>query len=136
MKDFAENLLALHIPNKTAYTKKYEDILSELELEKNNSEVNKQEMSQGEVVSTAEIPKKEAIRKDNNDLIKELKAFRLHQSREQNVKPYYIFSDNQMLDLIDKMPSDSSELQSVSGFGAIKANKYGARILEILKKYR
>lgn len=43
-----------------------------------------------------------------------------------------IFNDAQMMDLIEKNPQDKEELQQVSGFGAVKAEKYGDAIIEIL----
>ena len=67
-------------------------------------------------------------------LIAELKAFRLERSGQEQVKPYYIFNDAQMEDLIKKNPKDKEELCQVSGFGKVKAEKYGDEILEILRK--
>ena len=68
-----------------------------------------------------------------NRLISDLKVFRLKKSREENIKPYYIFNDAQMMDLISKMPDSKEELLNVAGFGQAKVNKYGDAILEILK---
>ena len=67
-------------------------------------------------------------------LIAELKAFRLERSRQEKVKPYFIFNDAQMTDLIEKNPKDKEGLCQVSGFGPVKAEKYGEEILRILKK--
>jgi superfamily II DNA helicase RecQ len=63
------------------------------------------------------------------------KAYRLDKSREEKIKPYFIYNDNQLKDLIAKMPRNKEELQTVSGFGEVKANKYGDDILKIIKKY-
>lgn len=52
-------------------------------------------------------------------------------SREDKVKPYYIFSNKQMDALIEKNPSTKSELKEVKGFGDVKVAKYGDDILEI-----
>ncbi|WP_162800392.1 HRDC domain-containing protein [Acetobacterium bakii] len=71
---------------------------------------------------------------DNKEtLIKQLKAYRLEKSREENIKAYCVFSNKQMLDLIDKMPKSRDELLGVSGFGPVKAEKYGDVIIELLK---
>jgi superfamily II DNA helicase RecQ len=72
---------------------------------------------------------------NHEDLITNLKSFRLQKSREENIKPYYIFNDKQMMDLIDRMPHCKDELQKVSGFGLVKAEKYGDSILHILHKH-
>lgn len=68
-------------------------------------------------------------------LFKELKNYRLRKSREENIKPYYIYNNLQLKDLIVKMPKTIEELQLVDGFGEWKAKKYGCDILEILNKY-
>ena len=71
---------------------------------------------------------------DKEKLIAELKTFRLERSRQEKVKPYFIFNDAQMLDLIEKNPKDKEQLCQVSGFGPVKAEKYGDGILEILRE--
>lgn len=96
-------------PSKSDYSKRYEDLLKETTL----SNVT-----------------------DFDGLTKELKSFRLQQSRAQNIKPYYIFNDAQMNDLIQKFPCTKEDLLHVAGFGAVKVEKYGDTILEILAKYR
>lgn len=68
-------------------------------------------------------------------LFNELKNYRLRKCREENIKPYYIYNNLQLKDLIAKMPKTIEELQLVDGFGEWKAKKYGCDILEILNKY-
>lgn len=46
-----------------------------------------------------------------------------------------MYNDNQLRDLILKMSKNNMELQTVSGFGEVKANKYGEDILRIVAKY-
>ena len=46
--------------------------------------------------------------------------YRLNKSREENIKPYYIYNDNQLKDLILKMPKNKEELKLVYGFGEKK----------------
>lgn len=41
------------------------------------------------------------------------------------IKPYLIYNNNQLKDLILKMPKNKDELKLVAGFGEIKVNKYG-----------
>lgn len=71
---------------------------------------------------------------EETDLFKELKLYRLNKSREANIKPYYIYSDNQIRDLISKMPKNRGELHCVPGFDGAKGNKYGNDILEIIRR--
>ncbi len=70
------------------------------------------------------------------EVFKALKAYRLHKSREEKIKPYMIFSDRQLKDLLTKMPKSKDALQTVYGFGVVKADKYGADILKIVQEYQ
>ena len=72
---------------------------------------------------------------EETELFKELKEYRLRKSREENIKPYFIYNNSQLKKLIVKMPKTIQELQLVDGFGELKAKKYGCDILEILNKY-
>lgn len=71
---------------------------------------------------------------DNEKLIKNLKEFRLQMSRAENTKPYIIFSDKQMFNLLEKMPKTKEEIKEVSGFGEVKVEKYGDMILKIINE--
>lgn len=124
LKELAEGLLSLHTPNKSDYVKKYEDIMSSI---KNINENNAYEIH--EDIKKLDIDNQE-------ELVKKLKVFRLQKSREENIKPYFIFNDKQMMDLISKMPVSKEDLVGVSGFGEIKANKYGDMIIKIINENR
>ncbi len=117
MKAFAEGLLALHSPKKSDYAKKYEEIIGSMSEDK----------SETEEIAVCDS----SLNQDG--LINSLKAFRLQKSKEENIKPYFIFNDKQMMDLISKMPGSKEELQGVCGFGPVKSEKYGDTILEILR---
>lgn len=100
-------------PKKSDYAKKYEEMIRKMEsLTLNDDVVNSVN--------------------DKECLIKKLKAFRLEQSRKENVKLYLIFTDVQMNDLIEKNPQNKAELIKVSGFGAVRVEKYGDAILNLL----
>lgn len=71
--------------------------------------------------------------KDPEQLTQLLKEFRLNKSREEKVKPYFIFNNAQMEDLIAKHPTTEAELLKVSGFGVKKVEKYGKEILDIFR---
>lgn len=72
---------------------------------------------------------------EESELFKELKLYRLNKSKEEKIKPYFIYNDNQLKDLISKMPKSKKELLNVHGFGEIKVNKYGNDIIEIVSKH-
>ncbi|WP_053983668.1 HRDC domain-containing protein [Niameybacter massiliensis] len=80
--------------------------------------------------------KKERIQEDDSAQIKvyqALKQYRLEKSREEGIKPYFIYNNAQLEDLIWKAPKTLEEIQQVSGFGEVKVNKYGQDILKIFK---
>lgn len=81
-------------------------------------------------------PEKNDVSIEETAIFKELRSYRLSKSREENVKPYFIYNDNQLKDLISKMPVTMEALKTVSGFGDVKAVKYGDGIFQIVKKYR
>lgn len=73
---------------------------------------------------------------NNKELVvAELKKYRLNKSREENIKPYFIFNDNQMNELIDNKVLTKEQFIEQKGFGLVKYEKYGEDILSILKKY-
>ena len=70
----------------------------------------------------------------NKEIIREtLVKYRLEQSRKENIKAYFIFNNNQLDDLLEKMPTTPEELLKCGGFIAAKVEKYGEEILTILK---
>ena len=109
MKALAEYFLSKHKVKEITYHKKYESLVEE------------------------ESDKSVEHSDDIDLLIQKMKAYRLKQSREDKVKPYYIFTDKQMIEVIERRPNTIDELMSISGFGEVKCGKYGDQILEILK---
>lgn len=126
MLKLAQFYLEKSLPKKSDYTKKYEEMIKEVNkkelTEKNDTKNNIKSKSDNNSITNANI-------KDRETLAEKLKAYRLEQSRKENIKPYFIFNDAQMNDLIDKNPKNKEELINVSGFGAVKV---GNEILELL----
>lgn len=112
MLEVANYFLERNQPNRLDYAEKYEKILEQIE-------------SSNDKVTSVTDETKEM-------LIRELKLFRLERSRQENIKPYHIFNDAQMHELIEKKPRNTKELCKVHGFGDIKVEKYGDDILKIL----
>lgn len=81
------------------------------------------------VVETTQIES----RRDESVLREELTAYRLKKSREENVKAYFIYNNNEMEDMIAKYPLTEEELLKVKGFGKIKVEKYGKEILSVFE---
>ena len=133
MLEIANFFLENNQPNRSDYTEKYKKITEALEAGREKKAATESAANPEEKQAI-----KETVSAKNEDakeqLILELKAFRLERSRQEKVKPYFIFNDTQMADLIEKNPKNKEELCQVSGFGPVKAEKYGEEILMILEK--
>jgi len=128
--EWAQSFLDFHKEVMKDYTEKYEQYKIDTKMADNNVE---------EIIPMKEVEKfttvSATIPVEETEIFKELKLYRLNKSREENIKPYFIYNDNQLKDLISKMPRSKEELQSVARFGEANANKYGNDILKIMSKY-
>lgn len=129
MLEWAQSYLDLHKDAKKDYTEKYEQYKDSIITLQRSDEEALTPVAGKSTIIAAEVLVEET------DIFKELKAYRLDKSREEKIKPYFIYNDKQLKELISKMPRDKEELQTIVGFGEIKANKYGDDILRIVKKY-
>jgi ATP-dependent DNA helicase RecQ len=68
-------------------------------------------------------------------LFEQLKKLRNKIAHEENVPAYIIFSDSSLLDLATYLPLEQKDLHHISGFGAVKIEKYGAPFLEVVQDY-
>lgn len=127
LKKIAERILSYHKADKMSYLKKYQGFLEEYNLYNTNKNLKAAEEDKNITCINKSNVNKE-------DIIKKLKAFRLEISRVEKIKPYFIFNDKQMMDLLEKMPKTKEELKNVSGFGEVKVNKYGENILKIINE--
>lgn len=59
--------------------------------------------------------------------------FRTKRSKELNVKPFYIFTNNTLEFILDKQPETIKDLLEIEGIGPKKAEDYGQEILDIVK---
>ena len=84
------------------------------------------------------VDTKEAEDIDNLEelpVYKALKSYRYKQSKIENVKAYYIFSNAQLEAIIKANPKTINELKNIKGFAEVKCSKYGEDILRILREY-
>ena len=65
-----------------------------------------------------------------------LRALRSRLAREENVPAYVVFSNATLADMTRKMPRTMEELLTVSGVGAVKAERYGKIFLRELEEYQ
>lgn len=60
-----------------------------------------------------------------------LKKFRTETAKKEKIKPFMIFKDEQIYELIKTKPKTKEQLLEVKGFGEIKVEKYGQGILKV-----
>ena len=62
-----------------------------------------------------------------------LRAWRAGEARTQTVPPYVIFHDSVLREIASVLPATLDELGQIKGVGASKLQRYGARVLGILR---
>jgi len=93
---------------------------------------------QGESKMLTKKSKKKVSYQANNEekaLFERLRLKRLEISREQNVPPYVIFHDSVLWDLVRLKPQSEDDMQSVSGIGQVKMQRYGKIFLDQFAEY-
>lgn len=77
----------------------------------------------------------ENIKDDNKEIIRaELKKYRLQKAKSLNYKPYFIFNDQTLEEILSIMPSTLDDLKKISGFGDKKIESYGQDIINIINE--
>jgi hypothetical protein len=77
-----------------------------------------------------------AIPIEETEIYKALREYRLLKSRELNIKPYFIYNNAQMEEVIKIMPLIPEDLLKISGFDIKRVKDFGNEILEIISRYR
>jgi ATP-dependent DNA helicase RecQ len=67
-------------------------------------------------------------------LFEALRAWRRERAAEQHVPPYVIFHDATLADIARQRPNSPDALKSVSGVGQSKLTRYGAAVLELVRR--
>ncbi|HEY1889828.1 MAG TPA: DNA helicase RecQ [Steroidobacteraceae bacterium] len=66
-------------------------------------------------------------------LFQALRAWRLQVAREHGVPAYTVFHDSTLEEIARRRPGSIGELRDASGVGAIKLERYGAAVLEVVQ---
>ena len=69
----------------------------------------------------------------DEELLLQLKAWRLDIAKEQKVPPYIVFSDNTLIAIAEMLPGDDAALIAIPGIGARKLEQYGPDVLELVR---
>jgi ATP-dependent DNA helicase RecQ len=70
------------------------------------------------------------------DMFEALRRVRREIADAEKVPPYIVFSDRTLSAMCEAAPSDEEELLSVPGVGGTKIQKYGARFLEAIRRWK
>jgi len=70
----------------------------------------------------------------DEELLLQLKAWRLDTAKEQNVPAYVVFSDNTLIAIAEMLPADDAALIAIPGIGARKLEQYGPDVLELIRR--
>lgn len=148
MYKVADSILKYNGEYTIDYEKKYIHIKKACSATKNSNEktdcdnLDNKTHEQNEIIDTVEnlveVENKDIIEEiepmEESVLYKELKVYRLNKSREEKVKPYFLYNNLQLEAIVKAKPKTVDELKEINGFGNVKCEKYGADIIEIIKK--
>jgi ATP-dependent DNA helicase UvrD/PcrA len=80
-------------------------------------------------------PRREKLRDEDLPLaFRALKAWRLERAQQDGVPPYVVFHDSTLAEIVRAAPRSFSELQSVTGVGPTKLERYGNDVLAVLER--
>ena len=63
-----------------------------------------------------------------------LRQYRKREAIKDHIKPYAVFSNRTLVELVEKVPLTLEELKKIYGIGPHKLDKYGESLLEIIKR--
>jgi DNA helicase-2/ATP-dependent DNA helicase PcrA len=69
----------------------------------------------------------------DEELLAELKDWRLRTSKEMSVPAYVVFTDNTLIAIAETLPTDDAALVAIPGIGARKLEQYGPDVLAMVK---
>jgi len=70
----------------------------------------------------------------DEELLVELKEWRLRTSQEMKVPAYVVFTDNTLIAIAEALPADNAALVAIPGIGARKLEQYGADVLALVNQ--
>ena len=83
-------------------------------------------------INITELDIDENIFNLNVILKNKLQKYRYNKSKSLGYKPYFIFNDKTLNELVNKKPESEIDLKKISGLSSIKIKKYGKDILKII----
>jgi DNA helicase-2/ATP-dependent DNA helicase PcrA len=69
----------------------------------------------------------------DEELLAQLKEWRLRTAKELSVPAYVVFTDNTLIAIAETLPTDDAALVAIPGIGARKLEQFGATVLELVR---
>jgi DNA helicase-2/ATP-dependent DNA helicase PcrA len=69
----------------------------------------------------------------DDELLLQLKEWRLQTARELSVPAYVVFTDNTLIAIAEMLPTDDAALVAIPGIGARKLEQFGPDVLELVR---
>jgi DNA helicase-2/ATP-dependent DNA helicase PcrA len=69
----------------------------------------------------------------DDELLLELKDWRLRTAKEMKVPAYVVFTDNTLIAIAELLPADDTALVAIPGIGARKLEQFGPDVLELVR---
>lgn len=80
--------------------------------------------------------KREVTRiKNNPELFNELRELRIFLAGQNNVPPFQIFTQESLYEMCEVLPVTKTQLQTISGIGSVRLERYGDEILSVINEY-
>ena len=76
-----------------------------------------------------------AVSEHDQDLWEALKAKRKELADSLGVPPFHVFHDATLMEMMQSMPANDTDLLSVSGVGAVKLEKFGEEFLSVISEF-
>lgn len=112
--------------------KEVADLYIETNKEKPLLKIELDENSDIDIPDNIEIEELKNIKTDKEKIKGSLKKYRLQKAKSLNYKPYFIFNDQTLEEILNIMPKTKEELKKISGFADKKIEMYGEEIIEII----
>jgi DNA helicase-2/ATP-dependent DNA helicase PcrA len=69
----------------------------------------------------------------DDELLIQLKDWRLRTAKEMNVPAYVVFTDNTLIAIAELLPTDDTALVAIPGIGARKLEQFGPDVLDLVR---
>lgn len=127
MKEYSSSFIRGLIKELLAqeYVNLKEGTYSMLKLNKKSMEVLKGDRKVVALIKEEEVPL-------DKELFDKLKLWRRERANKEGIRPYIIFSDATLIEIVNKMPKSKEELFDIRGVGEKKVLKYGDDIINII----